>query len=111
MSGADPIVDTNDGNSDLNDHLQDMDITPDMLANTHLTNTEGGVKITTDKPIKIEVIDLTTGINVSELIPVENEYTFNISNLLVGCRYTVLVRQSFGDIVEDFLIRSHNFCK
>jgi len=86
-------------------------VTPDMLANTHLTTIEGGVKITTDKSIKIKVTDLTTGMDMSDLIPVANEYTFNTSNLPVGCRYAVLVYQNFNEVEGDILINTHNFCK
>lgn len=81
------------------------------FADTEILRTESTIELITDKPVKAQLVDLVSGNTLSEPIEVSNNYTFNISNLPSGCRYTIAVYQSFAGIVDDLLIYNHNFCK
>jgi hypothetical protein len=94
-----------------------------MIANTEFGVMFGIIAgINSDKPITFQIYDLQMEMIIDDLIPGMSKipfydhgsrlyyYMFDISNLPSGCRYTVLVRQSFEGI-GDLPIRSHNFCK
>lgn len=82
----------------------------DEIAKTIFDHNDNAITLTTDKLVKIKIIDLTTGIDITDFITVENNHTLDISTLDSGCKYVFAVYQTF-DSVGDILVKSYNFCK
>jgi hypothetical protein len=94
-------------------HIPDpVEIPVELLANTLVRQVEGSneVIVSTDKPVEIQLIDLSTGQFVSERMQVEYDKTVNISNLSTGCKYGVAVFQNVEDYGYNHL-NLHEFCK
>ncbi len=79
-------------------------------ANITFTEHVNSIDIQSDKPVKVQIVDLSTGLFATGVIVVNNSATISIGALPMGCRYAVIVNQTiegYGEII----IATHEFCK
>ena len=83
---------------------------PMDIANTTFTNQMDFVTLSTDKPVKIAIVDLSTYSFITDLIEVANTVDIPMAGFPTGCRYNLIVYQE----VEPGLIiaiTNYMFCK
>lgn len=83
------------------------------VANTSILQNSNFITVTTDNSVQVQLVNLSTGYELTEFYNVGagNGYTFNISDLPVGCIYSIIVKQYIPEAEEEIIIHNHNFCK
>ena len=81
------------------------------IANVSVSQTNATIKVETDTPIQIQIVNLQTGLKLTKFLDVYKSYTFDISHLGFGCIYSIVMQQYIPEANEIFIIKNHNFCK
>ncbi|MCL2038805.1 MAG: hypothetical protein FWG85_00065 [Bacteroidetes bacterium] len=109
-----PIIDTVDEYDALYYEFEfPLDWVYLSIANTYIKQTSHSVTISTDIFVQAKLVDLSTGIELTGFynVAVGTGYTFDVTDLPEGCIYSIIIKQYIPEEDDDFIIRSHNFCK